>query len=126
MKRLWLAGGIFAIIITLCIVTVQFQRKQVQALISDLDMIDAAFDEKENERAYTLSLALFEDFEKRTYLFPCFMSHNDLIGCRESVAILPSILKDGDAEEFHMESSRCRAQFERLLEVETPNLQNIF
>ena len=126
MKRLWLAGGIFAVIISLCIVTLQFQRKQVKTLIFDLDMIDAAFAEKDNERAYALSLALIDEFERRTYLFPCFMSHNDLIGCRESVAILPSILKDGDAEEFHMESARCRAQFERLLDVETPNLQNIF
>ena len=125
MKRLWIAGGIFVIITALCIATLFHQQRQTRILLIQIDDIVAAHDNGDNDLAYALATALEKDFDKRTWLFPCFMSHNDLIGCRESVVLLPAILQEDNPEEFRMEAARCRAQFERLLKVETPSLQNI-
>lgn len=125
MKRLWLVGGIFAAILILCVSTLLYQQRQMDILLDELDGVIAAFDDGDNARAYTLSLALEQDYERRTRFFPCFMAHGDLIECRESLSLLPSILKDGDTEEFHMESTRCRTMFERLAKSELPIIENI-
>lgn len=125
MKRLWLAGGIFAAIVTLCISTLFYQRQQVDVLLDDLDAVVAAYDHGDETRAYTLAVTLVDEYNRRTRFFPYFMAHGDLIQCRENLALLPSILKDGDSEEFYMESTRCRVQLEVLAASEMPTLQNI-
>lgn len=125
MKRLWLAGGIFAVILALCLSTLLYQQRQTDMLLDNLDAVLTAYDNGEDKRAYELALALEDEYSRRTRFFPCFMAHGDLIECRQSLAMLPSILKDGDAEEFHMESTRCRIQLERLATSELPTLQNI-
>ncbi len=125
MKRLWLAGGIFAAILALCLSFLLYQQRQVDALLADLDGVITAFDSGDTDRAHALSRSLEDTFDRRTRYLPCFMAHGDLIECRESLALLPSILKDGDAEEFHMESTRCRRILERIVTSELPSLQNI-
>ena len=125
MKRLWLAGGIFAAILTLCVSTLLYQQRQIDLLLDDLDAVVSAYDIGEDAHAYDLALTLEKDYSFRTRLFPLFMAHGDLIECRESLSLLPSILKDGDTEEFHMESTRCRIMLERLAASELPTLQNI-
>lgn len=125
MKRLWLAGGIFAAILTLCISTIVYQQRQIDVLLDGLDAVISAYDDADNTRAYDLARTLEEDYERRTRFLPCFMAHGDLIECRESISLLPSILQDGDAEEFHMESTRCRIMLKRLAASELPTLQNI-
>ena len=125
MKRLWLAVGIFATILTLCLSTLLYQRRQISRLIDDLDEVIAVFDGGDDARAHDLAVALEKDYSHRTRFFPLFMAHGDLIECRENLALLPSILKDGNTEEFHMESTRCRIQLERLAKSELPTLQNV-
>ncbi len=123
MKRIWLAGGLFAAVILLCVSTLRYQQRQIKSLLHDLDAIEAAFDTGEN--AHTLALQFIDRYDRNTRLFPCFMSHSDLVGCRESIVLLPSILEDGNPEEFRMESARCRAQLEKLISIEMPSWQNI-
>lgn len=125
MKRLWIAVGILAVVLTLCITTLIYQRRQITILLAHLDNVIAAYEDGVPEYAYTLAINLTQEFDDRTRYFPCFLSHNDLSGCREAIVILPSILREKNAEEFRMESSRCRAQLEFLLGIETPTLQNI-
>ncbi len=125
MKRLWLAGGIFAAILTLCITTLLYQQRQIDILLSELDGVITAYDAGDINSAHTRAMALEEAYERRTRFFPYFMAHGDLIECREGLSLLPSILKDGDTEEFHMESTRCRIQLERLAASELPTFQNI-
>ena len=125
MKRLWLAVGIFTAIIVLCVTTLIYQRRQINRLLDNLDTVIAVFDSGDDERAYDLAVTLEVHFSSRTRFFPLFMAHGDLVECRESFALLPSILMDGDVEEFHMESTRCRIQLERLSKSELPTLENI-
>ncbi len=125
MKRLWLAGGLFAAVILLCTAALMYQQNRVNGLLQQLTAVDDAYDDNALEQAHALALDLCDSYDRSTALFPCFMSHADLVGCRESVVLLPSILKDGNAEEFHMESARCRAQLERLITAELPTIQNI-
>ncbi len=125
MKRLWLAAALFAVVILLCVTALMYQQQQIHRLLQQLDRVEAAFKDNATEEAHTLAVQLCDSYERSTRLFPCFMSHSDLMECRESVVLLPSILKDGNAEEFHMESARCRAHLERLIAVEKPTIQNI-
>jgi hypothetical protein len=125
MKRLWLAVGIFAAILALCLTSLIHQRRQINILLEELDAVIAAFEEGDAEHALLLSHTLEDDFAYRTRYFPVFMAHDNLAECRESLALIPSILKDGDAEEFHMESTRCRVMLERIASSELPTLQNI-
>ena len=125
MKRLWLAGGIFAAILTLCLSTLFYQRRQSKVLLDDLDAVIAAYDAGQQQRAYELANELEKNFEQRTRFFTFFMAHGILNECRESLALLPSILKENNAEEFRMESARCRVQLERLVTSELPILENI-
>lgn len=125
MKRLWLAGGIFAAILTLCLSTLFYQRRQSKVLLDDLDAVIAAYDAGQQQRAYELANELEKNFEQRTRFFTYFMAHGILNECRESLALLPSILKEDNTEEFRMESSRCRVQLERLVTSELPILENI-
>lgn len=125
MKRIWLAVGILAAILTLCVSTLFHQRRQLDRLTDDLDEVISAFESGDDARAYDLAVTLEKDYLHRTRLFPLFMAHGDLIECGESLALLPSILKDGNTEEFHMESTRCRVQLERLAKSELPTLKNI-
>lgn len=126
MKRLWIAIGILAVVLSLCIAALVYQRRQVFILIAHLENVIAAYENGMAEEAYLLAVDLMHEYDERTRLFPYFLNHNDLTGCRESVVLLPSILRDGDAQEFRMESARCRAQLEFLLSIETPTAQNIF
>lgn len=125
MKRLWLAIGIFVAIIALCVTTLVHQRRQIDRLQNELDEVISTYNDGDNVRAYDLAVALEKDYTHRTRFFPLFMAHGDLIECRESFALLPSILQDGDTEEFHMESTRCRILLERLVKSDLPTLQNV-
>ncbi len=125
MKRLWLAGGLLAAVVALCAGTLYFQHRQVTGLLGALDAVETAYAADDPALAHTLATRLCVRYDRDTALFPCFMSHSDLVGCRESVRLLPSILKDGNAEEFHMEVARCRAQLEQLIRLELPSWQNI-
>ena len=125
MKRLWLAGGIFAAIIALCLTSLFYQRRETKALLEDLDTVIAAYNAGEQQRAYELASELDDSFEQRTRFFTYFMAHGSLNECRESLALLPSILEEDNAEEFRMESARCRVQLERLAISELPILENI-
>ncbi len=125
MKRIWLALGIFSVILTLCILSLTYQQRQVNVLLDELETVVTVYNTGDTQRAHALALELEQEYTRRTRLFPLFMAHGDLMECREGLALLPSILKDGDTEEFHMESTRCRIQLEKLAKSELPILQNI-
>lgn len=125
MKRLWLAGGIFAAILALCLTSLFYQRRETKALLEDLDTVIAAYDTGDGQRAYELACQLEKSFEQRTRFFAYFMAHSNINECHECLALLPSILKEDNAEEFRMESTRCRVQLERLSTSELPLLENI-
>ncbi len=125
MKRLWLAVGVLVAAISLCAVTQRYQHVQIDALSAQLDLLETAVRTDGTENTVGLAQQFLAEYEQRTRLFPCFMSHNDLSGCYETVAALPTLLETGHTEEVYQEISRCRAQLKRLREVEAPSLQNV-
>ncbi len=125
MKRLWLAIGILAAIVTLCLSSILYQQRQTSKLLEQLDSVITAFDNRQTDHAYALAVVMKNDYQHHERLFSCFMAHDDLVECRESLALLPSLLRDGNAEEFHIESVRCRIHLQHLSDSELPTLQNI-
>lgn len=125
MKRLWVAVALLIAVMGLCVATRQYQKRQVNALLDVLDASVTAFNNGDGEEPRMLVTRFCEEYTWRTKLFPCFMSHADLEGLRESVAILPATLAGESTEEFLLEAARCRALLERLLAVERPGWQNI-
>ena len=126
MKRLWISAALFAAVCGLCVASLLYQRTQVRALLSLLDTADQCYEQHDYPGALDAAEHLRDEYDRRTKLFSCFISHNDLTASRETVAVLPATLRLREPDEFPVESARCRAQLEKLYSIELPTLPNIF
>ena len=93
-----------------------YQHRQIDRLLETLDALPTPAAAEDFRTEYT----------RRTRLFPCFMSHADLSGIEETVAVLPAVAAGGDEDELRQAVALCRAQLERLRTTELPIWQNVF
>lgn len=125
MKRLWIALSLFALVGGLCAFSVLYQQRQIGSLLEKLDELEVAYIQKDSEESRQLAMALQQEYDRCTALFPCFISHDDLADSRGTVATLSASLKEDNPEEFLIETARLRAQLEWLLEVDSPTWKNV-
>lgn len=125
MKRLWIALILFALVGGLCTFSVIYQRRQIDALLTELDRLETVYEQGNTVESHRLATDLQMAYHRRTALFPCFISHDDLANSQETVATLPASLKEDNPEEFLLETARLRAQLEWLLEVDSPTWENV-
>lgn len=126
MKRLWLAGALFAFVIGLCMLSLSHQRRQVTTLLEELTRLETVYQTEGAAAARPLAEDFAAAYTRRTRLFPYYISHSDLIDGQESAALLPVVLAGEENGEFLTESARCRTQLKKLLALETPAPENIF
>lgn len=126
MKRLWLAGALFAFAVGLCALSLGYQHRQVTALLEDLTRLETVYREQGAVAARPLAEDFAAEYTHRTRLFPYYISHSDLIDGQECAAVLPVVLAGEASEEFPMEAARCRTQLKKLLALETPTPENVF
>lgn len=126
MKRLFVAAAILLSVVVLCIFTLNLQSKNIHYLITIIDEMQQDFDQKELGKCIEVSYRFEEEFDQRTRFFPFFMRHSDVTKIEETVVTLPTILEEDDSEHFIVELTKCRYQLEKLSELETPTLENIF
>lgn len=118
--------GLLTVSVGLCVAAQWHQRREVKVLLSMLEEAETVFLAEDIPGAQALVAEFCTEYERRTALFPCFMSHDDLNGLRECIAVLPATLAGESTEEFLLEAARCRGLLERLRQVERPDWQNIF
>lgn len=125
MRRLWVALILFATVTGLCTFSVVYQRRQIDALLSGLERLETVYGQGDLAESRRLAADLQTDYHRRTALFPCFISHDDLADSQGTVATLPAALEEDNPEEFLLETARLRAQLEWLLEVDSPTWENV-
>ena len=125
MKRLWVALVLLLTVGGICTFSVIHQRKQISALLEDLDRLETVYEEGDLSTCREAAAALQMEYARRTALFPCFISHDDLTDSQSTAATLSAALQEDNPEEFLLETARLRAQLEWLLEVDSPHWKNI-
>lgn len=126
MKRLYVAAAILLSVVILCLFTLNLQSKNIHELITIIDEIQQDFNQQDIGKCIEVSYQFKEEFDERTRFFPFFMRHSDVTKIEETVVTLPTMLEADDTEHFIVELTKCRNQLEKLSELETPTLENIF
>ena len=126
MKRLWLAGALLSLVIALCLGSQWHLRRQATSLLAQAEQLDTIYREGDKAAVVRATADLCEECERRLWLFPCFIRHDDLDGVRETAAVLPATLDAEDPNEFLLQTTLFRAQLEWLMKAEKPGVQNIF
>lgn len=126
MTRIWTAAILLVGVAGVCFGGLFYQQRQVQALTAELEALEADY-----RAAGTAAAAAAEtfaaDFQRRTRLFPLFMSHEDLAASEECAALLPVRLAAvGGRDEGLTELKRCRVLLDQLAALERPTPENIF
>ncbi len=125
MKRLWIAAALQAEEAGLCIGTARYHHRRAEALLGTLERLEAAYTAGEQDRALALAELLVADFERADRVMSCFVAHGDLAAARETVGLLPALVRHGDEAELWMEISRLRRALTHLRTVNDPLLHNL-
>ena len=125
MKRLWIAIALFALVGGLCTFSAVYQQRQIATLLDKVEQLETACHQGDISACRQLAEELQQEYTRRTILFPCFISHDDLADSLVTVATLPASLQEDDCGEFLLETARLRAQLTWLLEVDSPTFKNI-
>lgn len=126
MKRLFAAVAILLTVIILSIFTLNLQSNNINFLINIINEMQQAYDEQDLGKCVEVSNYFVDEFDNRTRFFPFFMRHSDVMKIEETAVTLPTMLETNDTEHFIVELTKCRNQLEKLAELETPTLENIF
>ncbi len=125
MRRIWIALALLSVVAGLCAFSVVLQDTQIDALLKELDALEQAYGAGNLEESRRLAADLAAQYERRTAMFPCFISHDDMAESQATVATLAASLEEDNPEEFKIETARLRAQLNWLLMVDKPVWQNI-
>lgn len=125
MKRLWIGVALLGVALGLCLGTSLYQHHQIDGMLSLLDEIEKAYALGDTATAQSLAEQLCHDYEATGRVLYCFIAHSDLEESQETVALLPSLLRQGKQEELTMEIARLREQLLYLRSIDDPLWQNI-
>lgn len=126
MKRIYIALALLGIITVSCIVTLFLETHHLKSMITMTEEMEALCRSGDMEQAGECADKLYTEFSDRTRTFALFLRHNELREIEESVLLLPLYLELEDTEHFLAEVQRCRLFLQKQLEIDIPNLQNIF
>lgn len=125
MNRLWAAGAILVILITICISAVFSTRNITASITEDIAHIAAASLEENKDTALTLSKQAAEKWQGHHQVLCTFMSHMQLEEIDRSLAALPAYLEHGEEADIQAECNRIIEMISHLDEAELPYIQNI-
>lgn len=125
MKRLWIAAGLLAVAILLCVMTTLYQHRQIDRMLGILEQLEETYTDGDLDKARGLAEKLTQEYETVSRVLYCFVAHNDLAESQETIALLPALIRQGGQEELKMEIARVREQLRYLRGIDDPSLSNI-
>lgn len=125
MKRLYVAVVLLAAVIMLCVVTHLYQHGEIDDMLAALDGIETTARRGDMAAALSQAEAFAADYQRVSDRVSCYVSHSELRESRETAALLPALLEQGDSEELYMEIFRLRSQLLYIRQVDDPILRNI-
>lgn len=125
MNRLWAAAGLFAVLITICILAVTSTQSITTSITQDIAQIADISLQDDKNTALTLSKQAREKWQNHHAVLCTFMSHMQLEEIDRSLAVLPAYIELGEKSDIQAECYRIIEMVEHLNEAELPYIQNI-
>ena len=125
MKRLYIAAVLLAAVAVLCALTHLYHRQQIDRMLIAIDRIEETYRLGDTDRAVKIAEDFAADYQHISDRISCYVPHGELRESRETAALLPTLLREGEREELFMEMTRLRAQLLYIRKVDDPTLQNI-
>lgn len=125
MKRLWIAVGLLALAVGLCVSATLYQHRRIDGMLAQLEAMEQTFAAGDRDTARGMAAELAEDYEAIGAVLFCFVPHSDLADSQETVTMLPTLMERGGEEELRMEMARLREQLLYLRGVDDPLWRNI-
>ena len=125
MRRIYIALALLAAVAALCIGTHLYLHAQADRMLTALDDIEAAYRKGDVETAQAQAQDFATEYRRVSDWVSCYVAHSELRESRETAALLPSLIANGDRNGLYMEIARLRAQLEYIRQVDDPILRNI-
>ena len=125
MKRLWIAVVILCGVVALCGGSSRYRHRSVAKMLDTLDQLEQAVATGNAADAEQLAEELTRYYEQCSRMLLCYTTHSDMTESQETVALLPTLLRQGNEDELQMEIARLRAELDYLRQIDDPLLQNI-
>ena len=125
MKRIWVSVCAMVLMITLCIIELNFTNSSIQQLTDTLDKAEASVRSSDYDTAFRLSREASQAWEMNHRVLSFYTTHDALEQIDLTFAVLTAHLENGNYKDFLMEKSRVTAQLENVKENEAVNFHNI-
>ena len=125
MKRLYIAVFLLAMVVAACFFTQRYQHRQVKRMLSAIDYIEAQYRADNVDVALAEARQFAEEYRVLSNRISCYIAHGELQESRETAALLPTLIEEGEKDELFEEIARLRSQLTYLEQIDDPLLQNI-
>ena len=125
MKRLWVAAAILCGVVLLCVGSGLYRHHRIDAMQNTLQQMETAYRRGDATHAQQLAQELIRQYEQSGGILLCYTTHSDMADSQETVALLPTLLRQDSGDELEMEIARLRAEFTYLRQIDDPLLRNI-
>lgn len=125
MRRLWVAGILLVIMISLCALGIFQVTVQSEKVIDTINSAMQAAEQDDFDRAYEIISQCERDWIKTGRSLAAFTSHLELNNVGVSLAKLPPLIKSGEKSAFLSECAYSIVRLKHLAENELPLLNNL-
>ena len=125
MKRLWVAAGMIAAVVALCVTVVLYQHCQIDKMLVQLDRLEQVYDSGDRDAARSIAQDMATDYKAVGRVLFCFVTHNEMADSQETVALLPDLVMQQGEEELRMEIARLREQLTYLRGIDDLRWENV-
>lgn len=125
MKRIYLAVALLLGVAMLCVGAHRYQHVQIDRMLDDLSRIEAAARRGDTDAAVRDARRFAAEYQRVSDWISCYVAHDELRESRETAALIPVLLEDGNGEELFLEIARLRAQLNHIRAIDDPLPQNV-
>lgn len=125
MKRIYIALLLLITVVFLCVLTHRYLHNEIDRMLTVLDSIEHTARQGDTAGALSQATSFATDYQRVSDWISCYVSHSELRESRETAALLPALLEQGDSEELYMEIFRLRSQLQNIQSVDDPIFRNI-
>lgn len=125
MKRLYISLVILLITAAVCITEVMLITKTSEKFKPCIDEIQKLVYEEDYEKAYIMSISVYEEWDDCSKILDCFLLHDATDSIGNDMYVLPSYIRNKDITEIDASCERIIVQLKSLDKNEIPVLDNL-
>lgn len=125
MKRVFVAVLLLLLVFAGCITVLILEQHGFASLLAQTDRMESYYRQGNTAAARKEAERFAKDVADTSRRFSWFLPHDRLLRIEEIAVVLPTVLSDGDSQDFLTELYRCRLLLNTLQRLEYPYLENI-